>query len=181
MGGGIFRGCQDCWAESVAEDDLWVCRIYFWMRNSKLCELMSSRKCSPGILFAFVSISRLNFFRFERVTAARDQWNNECQSRSAGTFYLFYFQVGGRLVNSTSIYLLLLIIFTTQTEFQLTTSEGIQRSISSWGRRWLVYLTLLARIGRSSDDLWVGRTELRKWPRLKILLSRVSVRGSTYC
>ena len=126
------------------------------------CKLMSLWRCSPGILFAVVSISRLNFFRFERVSAARDQWNNECQSRSAGTFFLFYFQVGGRLVISTSIYLLLLIIFTTQTEFQLTTREGIQHSISSRGRRWLVYLTLLARIGHSSDDLWVGRTELRK-------------------
>jgi len=108
---------------------------------------------------------------------------NETMSANHGAQALstLYFQVAGRLINSTSIYLLILIIFTTNWVPFLTTSEEIQHSISPRGRRWLVYLTLLARIGRSSDDLWVDRTEVRKWPRLKILLSRVSVRGSTYC
>ena len=35
--------------------------------------------------------------------------------------------------------------------------SGVQRTVSTWGRWWRVYFSLLARTRRSSDDLWACR------------------------
>ncbi len=62
------------------------------------CELMSLCKCSPGILFAVVSISRFNFFA---ANECRLLEINEITNANHGAQALstFYFQVGGRLVH----------------------------------------------------------------------------------